>query len=272
MITFNGLLHHEQLEPAQIKLVRHQDGRYPGRPSPQELWRADDGRFDLYQRIQHRPVFDRAEMIASFVGTPLNESLFVGLYSVKGRGKAAAGLRDPVSGEDVSGLHFYELELISKLTDYRGRLVVKWGEGYRAWVQRAAVKDKPVIEIRRTVSDPPFPGFLDFCESLSGLTAVPQSWRVALSAVGGVYLLTSPERREQYVGSAHGVSGFWGRWENYVASGHGGNRRMREIPAGDYHVTVLEVASSTTSVTDLIDMENRWKRKLLTRKFGLNAN
>ncbi len=68
------------------------------------------------------------------------------------------------------------------------------------------------------------------------------------------------------------AAGFWGQWEDYVASGHGGNKRMREIPDGDYHVSVLEVASSATSFEESIAMENRWKQKLRSRQFGQNGN
>jgi hypothetical protein len=87
-----------------------------------------------------------------------------------------------------------------------------------------------------------------------------------------VYLLTNPETGKQYVGSARGADGFWGRWEAYVASGHGGNRRMQEVPAADYQVTILEVAASSAGPESLDEMETRWKLKLLSRKFGLNAN
>jgi hypothetical protein len=85
-------------------------------------------------------------------------------------------------------------------------------------------------------------------------------------------LLTCPKSGRQYVGSASGETGFWGRWEEYVASGHGGNRLMRDVPASDYQVTVLEVAASSATVNDLLAMESRWKDKLLSRQFGLNAN
>jgi len=272
MIKFNTLLRDEGLDPTAVKLVRHQDTRRPGRPTPYQLWRAGDGQFELYQRIQRRAVFEGARMLASFVATPLNETLFVGLFAINGVGTAPPGLTDPISGEDVGGLHLYALAPARELTEYRGRLTVKWGEGYRAWVQLARQQDKELVEIRRIVGDPSFPGFLDFCERLSGLAAVPLSWREALSSVGGVYLLTCPETGKKYVGSAQGSAGFWGRWEEYVASGHGGNRRMREVPAADYQVTVLEVASSSAGSEVLVQMENRWKQKLLSRKFGLNAN
>jgi hypothetical protein len=107
---------------------------------------------------------------------------------------------------------------------------------------------------------------------LSELAEVPSSWRVTLSAVAGVYLLSNPETGKQYVGSAQGAIGFWGRWEQYVASGYGGNQRMQDIPAADYQVSVLEVASSTADADVLAKMEARWKLKLLSRQFGLNAN
>jgi hypothetical protein len=144
--------------------------------------------------------------------------------------------------------------------------------GYRSWVQLARKKEKTIVEIHRSANEPPFPGFLDFRERLNTLAGVPESWRAALSAVSGIYLFTHPDTGKQYVGSAQGAGGFWGRWEHYVASGHGGNRRMQDIPAADYQVSVLEVASSSAGADILAKMEERRKQKLLSRRFGLNAN
>ncbi len=272
MIRFNCLLRDEGLYPTDVKLVRHKATRRRGRPTPYQLWRAADGRLELYQSIQRRAVFEGARLLASFVATPLNETLFVGLYAVNGVGTAAPGLLDPISGKDVGGLHLYDLAMAQELAEYRGRLIVEWGDAYRAWVQLARNQDKAVIEIRRSVDEPPFPGFHDICDRLSGLATVPLSWREVLSSVGGVYLLTCPDTGKQYVGSARGAAGFWGRWEEYIADGHGGNRRMQEVPAADYQVTVLKVASSSAGSDALDEMESRWKRKLLIREFGLNAN
>ena len=117
-----------------------------------------------------------------------------------------------------------------------------------------------------------FRGYLDFGTALSDLASVPLFWRTALSSVSGIYLLACPKSGKQYVGLAHGVGGFWGRWEDYVASGHGGNKRMLDIPASDYQVSILEVASSSANLEALAKMESRWKEKLCSRQFGLNAN
>jgi len=273
MISFNEILRHESLEPSHMKLIRHQDSRYPKGPTPYQLWRAADGRFERYQCIQRtRKVFEGAKVIASFVGTPFNETLFVGLYAVKRLEKASSGTLDPVSGEDVGGMNLYTLDPMPELTDYSGRMVVDWGKGYRSWFQWAGKNPKPVVEIRRTISDPPFPGFLNFCASFSHFPAIPVAWRVALASVGGIYLLSSPKHKKHYVGLAAGSGGFWSRWEDYLASGHGGNQRMQEVPADDYQVTILEVAASSANGEELASMESKWKRKLMSREFGLNAN
>ncbi len=153
MITFNELLRSEGIDPAHVKLVRHQDKRFPGRPTPYQLWKAGDGRYELYQKIQRRPVFDRAQLLASFVATPPGETLFVGLFAIIGVGTAPIGLIDPITNKDVGGLRFYGLTPASELTDYRGRLVIDWGKGFRAWVQLARKKDKSVVEIRRPITN-----------------------------------------------------------------------------------------------------------------------
>lgn len=270
MITFSTLLREEGLDPATVKLVRHQDRRFTR--TPYQLWLAADGSLETYQGYQARAVFKGASHIAAFVATPLDETLFVGMYAVRGVTRAAAGEIDPISGEDVEGLHKYDLAPVEALADYKGRLVIDWGPGYRSWVQRAARQEKPVVEIRRQVGEPPFPGFLDFTTRLSELATVPGTWRTALGSVGGVYLLTCPRTGRQYVGAAYGSGGFWSRWEQYAASGHGGNVRMRDLPPADYQVSILEVAPSSAGFEDVMQLEVRWKRKLLTREFGLNGN
>jgi hypothetical protein len=259
MFGFNALLQDAGVDPADVKLARHQDTRRPGRATPYQLWLAGDGRLQLYQRIQRRPVFKDARVLASFVATPLDETVFVGLYDIRGVGTAPAKLIDPVSGIDVAGFHLYDLRPSKRLAEYRGRLIVDWGPGYRSWVQLAGKKDKAIIEIRRTFVDPPFPGFLDFRSTISGLAAVPAAWRTVLSSVGGVCILIHPETGKQYVGSAQSSGGFWARWEAYVASGHGGNRKMQDVPKADYQVAVLEVASSSTSKT----RPDLWSRERL---------
>jgi hypothetical protein len=70
----------------------------------------------------------------------------------------------------------------------------------------------------------------------------------------------------------HGSEGFWGRWLEYAATGHGGYVRLMSRDPSDYQVTILEVAGSAASHRDMTDMESNWKLKLLSRRMGLNAH
>lgn len=45
-----------------------------------------------------------------------------------------------------------------------------------------------------------------------------------------------------------------------------------KLPKADYQVAILEIASSHAEQSEIDRMESRWKEKLLSRKFGLNAN
>ena len=88
----------------------------------------------------------------------------------------------------------------------------------------------------------------------------------------GVYLLTCPKTKEQYVGSATGDAGFWGRWQEYVQTGHGGNVALKSRDPSDYQVSILEVAGTSASTDDVKTMEGRWQCKLQSREMGLNRN
>ena len=153
------------------------------------------------------------------------------------------------------------------LADYKGRILINWGANTKSWLQNATTS-KEVIEIRKQAVDPPFPDFMAFNNPLNGLGAIPSSWQSALASVKGVYALTCNKCGKVYVGKASGERGFWGRWLDYIADGHGGNQEMkRHDHQSDYHVSILEMAGSSQ---DIDKMEERWKKKLLTVKFGLN--
>ena len=270
LIELNDLLQKARIDIGRARLVRHQDNRSAVGTSPYDLWIAADGRFEMYQRIQKYERFGNADRVISFVATPLNETLFVGVFAVRGVGFVQTGTIDPSSKRDVTGCHLYDLKLTDLLQEYAGRIVVEWGAGYRSWVQRPDRRNKPVIEIRRRAIEPPFPGFAAFSCRISELSSVPTTWRQVLSAVCGVYLLVCRSTGKQYVGSAYGAGGFWARWEDYFRNGHGGNVGMKSHPFNDYKVSVLEFTSSSSTKSEIIQAEERWKDQLLTRKFGLN--
>jgi hypothetical protein len=272
LLGFNYLLEAAGVDIRRARLLRHQSGRAQVARAPYDLWRSDDGRFELYQRIQSGSYFKDCRWIASFVATPWDETLFVGVYLVGTPGVAPPATFCPVTGKDETGAIFYDLQPSEQLSEFRGRILVDWGKGYRTWVQRPDRNDKPIVEIRRQVADPPFPGFLNFTWPIRELAAVPRSWAEALTAIGGVYLLVCRTTGRQYIGSAYGAGGFWYRWQVYLQTGHGNNEAMRLLESHDFQVSVLECAPPHLTPDEVIRLENRWKDKLQTRAFGLNRN
>lgn len=200
--------------------------------------------------------------------------MFAGLYRC-----AYAGLNETemrwrhTDGFDPAGTcDLYDLEIDQRLEDLSGRLVIDWGSSERAWIQRADNQNKSVLHIRETFQEPEFPGYLRFMEPLSKIERLPITWIAALRVSRGVYLLTCPRTREQYVGSATGSEGFYGRWLVYSPNNHGGNVMLKSREASDYQVSILDVAGSSASSDDIVAMETLWKKKLQSREMGLNGN
>ena len=268
MLGFNTLLETAGLDLKTVKLVRHQDARAKRGSTLHDLWRIGDGRFERYQSLQSK---DRFSYLASFVATPANETLFVGLYEIQGKKKALSGTVDPITGPVTDDHVRYDMLKCEALADFEGRLVIDWERSYLSWHQNANVQNKAVIEIRREMAEPPFPGYMAFISDLDALAAAPASWQTALRVVKGVNLLVGLKTGMQYVGSASGPGGFWERWENYRQNGHGGNEALKLDPHLEYQVSILETASSSATISDIIGLESRWKNKLRSRdECGLN--
>ena len=276
-ICFNSILEDHGIEPKDVRLLRHKDKRSsPGR-SPYELWRDDPAAFHAYQssqRISNRKKFS-APYWAVFVSDAFDDTVFVGLFAASYQGLLENDRPKPhvVAEIDPAGsCDIYNLELDDRLKDLIGRLVIDWGPGERAWVQYADRHNKEVLELRAMQSEPPFPGFINFIKPLSRLGKLPRSWIEILRSACGVYILTCPRTKEQYVGSADGEDGFWGRWMQYYKTGHGGNVALKSRDPSDYQVAILEVAGTAASHEDILEMEGRWQLKLQSRKMGLNRN
>jgi hypothetical protein len=276
-ISFNHLLEAADIDPADVRLLRHKDKRADKGRTPYDLWYIDRPSFELYQSVQNldNEAKLKAPFWACFLGTPTGDTLFVGLYRAKNKGVLKKDLPKPhMEGVDKAGTcHVYDLAPDERLSDYIGRLFVAWGQGFLAWIQRADTSDKPVIELRRSeYKEPDFPGYLHFIKRLSELDALPTGWVTALRASRGVYLLTCPRTKEQYVGSATGGDGFWGRWQDYASTGHGGNVGLKSHDPSDYQVSILEVAGTAATTDDVLNMESLWKSKLQSKEMGLNKN
>jgi len=273
---FNTILIDAGLRLADVRLLRHKDKRATKGRTPYELWRDNRQQFDLYQSIQNIDNREkiRARYWASFIVTPNNETMFVGVYSVKYLGLLEQDTPKPhMDGLDKAGsCDLYDLSLENVIDGLVGKLFIDWGPGERAWIQRADRQNKLVTELRTEFKEPDFPGFLNFIEPLSKLDKLPKSWISTLHCSRGIYLLTCPKTKEQYVGSATSEGGFWRRWQDYIQTGHGGDVALKSRDPSDYQVSILEVAGTSSTQDDIIKMEVRWKLKLRSREMGLNRN
>jgi hypothetical protein len=59
------------------------------------------------------------------------------------------------------------------------------------------------------------------------IPALFPGWKKELTRAKGVYLLVDQKNGAQYIGSATGESGFFGRWLAYAKDGHGGNKHLK---------------------------------------------
>jgi hypothetical protein len=275
-IIFNTVLEEARIALSEVRLLRHKDQRASRGRSLYELWRDARQQFELYQSTQK--IEDRARLPApywaSFLGTPRNETMFAGLYHVNYLGLLEQDTPAPHMDEvwKAGSSDVYDVTLAQPLGDLVGRLFIDWGPAFRVWIQKADQQEKQITELRTKFEEPDFPGFLNFIKPLSELNTLPITWVVALRSSGGIYLLTCPKTREQYVGKADGGGGFWNRWQDYVRTGHGDNIALKSRDPSDYQVSILEVAGTSSTPDDILRMEILWKLKLQSREMGLNRN
>jgi hypothetical protein len=133
-IMFNTILREAGLTPSDVRLLRHKDKRATKGRTPYELWRDNRRQFENYQSgqsIENRNKF-AAPYWASFVVNFDDETMFVGIYAVKGRQVLERDRPKPhiEGGIDKAGsCDIYHLALDNALRDLIGRLFIDWGEG-----------------------------------------------------------------------------------------------------------------------------------------------
>ena len=245
-----------------------------------------EGLFELYQSLQARPIFSGCGQIVSFIGDGGTRARFVGVYRVL---KQTTSVKDvcPKIARIQNGQRPRNMRIHSNASrhtqTWRGASSLIGGPVVLAWHQH--LKNKRVIEILpkgRTLQ--PFSDYLDFTltfgqlKDLFATQIVHRDWHASLSAVAGIYLVLAETTGHQYVGSAYGLDGIWGRWAHYAGSGHGGNLLLKALLESDgaypgaFRYSVLQVLPKTTTPAEVIRWEAQYKRKLGSRATGLNSN
>ncbi len=182
----------------------------------------------------------------------------------------------------------YEVELDPKYKELIGRLVIDYtGDNTRGTVFKpdyifSYSKISSILQHR--YQGELFVSYDKINHSFESIDIVIRNelndWKVALSNVFGVYLLTDTSTGKHYVGSAYGENGIWGRWSDYIYGYHGNNKELKElydVHSKEYFkkyfkFTILEVLSTSLVPEEVIQRESLWKSKLQTIAFGYNAS
>lgn len=278
------LLQSRGIDTNVTRIVRH---AVQSRPYIQEIIRL--GHFDLYQATQKTDIFKNTAYFLSFKDLEGTKALLHGFYQINSVKQihvlppVLASIGNPERWTDTNPPYYqYNIEKLDTLADLEQRLVINWGSATRSWYQTKL--DKEVIEILPSGFFKPFPGYNEVILSYAELATVinnPEAnrqWKVMLSNVFGVYLNLNKQNGQQYIGSASGKDGFWGRWSEYADTKHGNNIALIELLSKepdryiDFQFSILSVLPNSTLKADVTRLESVIKEKLGSRSFGLNEN
>lgn len=235
------------------------------------------GNFERWQSLQSNKSFPRP-YIVSFIHLPDGCSwLLAGAFEVLGVKK---------KGLPPLERFQYRTRRIPGTVPLEGRLIADYKKVRRVSYPNGE-KVAEDLRVHEILAKPwvveEFPGYSRVLVSLRTLTRIVKegvaSWEVALSSVGGVYLITDTITGGLFVGSACGEGGFWKRWSRYAGNGHGGNQELRQLLrrngreyAYAFQYSILELASTHALPCDVQERERHWKRVLCSKEHGLNAN
>lgn len=294
-LTLNDLLHNQGFDPQGVIVMRH-------RPFERELarvlpWLAAEKPdvFNAYQQTQTARLekslkaLEGEGHVASFIGHEAGKALFVGIYRVVSsepltieqywqvpayREMKAFGMRGYTAEDGRESILWFELALMDTYADWKGRLAISWPPPERSWWRRSHRNDMPVVALHEeSLLDAAMPEWDKIDLSWHELAVLPVRWRQALAGWRGIYFIFDTADPQGYVGAAYGPENLLGRWLNYAATGHGGNRLLRQQKPENFRFTILQRVSPDMAASDIIRLEASWKDRLHTRApYGLNDN
>lgn len=211
------------------------------------------------------------EFIVSFAQIAGGRFLFGGVFRIINRTKEG-----------------YDVEYVDLHKEFIGRLVLNFvGENWRTtcFTPDYVFSNSQVLGIYESrYRGELFRSFEEINLGFSALEVIVKNelmdWKAALTSVFGIYLITDKNTGKQYVGSAYGEGGIWGRWTTYISSFHGNNIDLVELFKErdidyfkeNFQFAILEIIPASKSQQEVTYKESLWKEKLFTRKFGHNRN
>lgn len=179
----------------------------------------------------------------------------------------------------------YEGVEIERLRPYFGRVIVEYHKSHQVQVRNfASIMDK--VEVNQILPDifdgDDFPGYENVRLNYNQLSTIikreKRDWISSLENQKAIYLITDTNSGKLYVGSATGENGMLlQRWKNYVDTGHGGNKELKNI-SFDYikkyfQYSILENYNSRVDKSKILSRETWWKDTLCSKvPLGYNSN
>ena len=288
-LQLNDLFANEKISLDDVLVMRHR----PTEPALRKVlpWLAAERPeiFNAYQQTQSERAeraLAKAKYLASFIGHEAGKAIFVGLYRV-GKitplnygqyWKVPAYKKMKLMGHrgftgNRPKILWFDLKLLPFYSDWKGKLVIRWPSPERAWFRWARRNRFPVDAIlNESCFSRGMPDWSEISLTWDELKIIPSSWRDRLKEWRGVYLIYDAHEQKGYVGSAYGHENILGRWTNYLAQGHGGNKLLRKSQPKNLRFSILQRVSPDLAADEVVRFENSWKIRLLTREFGLNKN
>lgn len=189
-----------------------------------------------------------------------------------------------------------EAETLTEYEQYFGRLSVTFTNLPQQfyYVAPEIINNIEVNEITKShylELEEEFIGYENVCKTYEELEKIidKTNWKTALSNVYGVYVLTDTKTGKQYVGSATGENGIYGRWKTYLTAGYDEEETKNDYPnkqlknlvkkygkeyiEENFQYSILEILPHTELGKEkALQREAYWKGVLKTREFGYNDN
>lgn len=293
-MELNDLLLKHGLDLDQVIVLRHRPSEvsfnrvFPWIAADKPEW------FNAYQQTQGERLekaMQNAAYVASFIGHEPGKALFVGLYKIGGTKPLtraeywqvpayvemkALGMEGFSEEKDPRpSILWFDLSLIADFyAEWKGKLVIRWPGGERSWWRRAHSNKMSILAILEdSALDAAMPEWDELSLTWEELRVLPTRWKSALCQWRAIYYIFDTSDGKGYVGSAYGEENLCHRWENYGASGHGGNSLLKARDPKNFIFTILQRVSPDMDAEDVILVETTWKERLHTRApHGLNDN
>jgi len=235
-------------------------------------WRAKKGKSSRLDNCDYLITFAQYNLYGS------NFYIFGGIYEVK---KAF-----PEKFYEGG----YNIKLLEDYKEYRKRLIVKFeqkGRTFERWYFSLNDNDIEIYELSPSQNLKEFNGYqnvsLTHKELQYIISDTEPSWKLALSSVKAVYVITDMKTGKLYVGSASGNNqGLWQRWKCYANFKDltGGNKEFEQLVnengkdyiSKNFKYSILEIFDTKTKQEYILERENYWKKVFETKKFGMNKN